>query len=123
MYVYQKFKQGGDLPTLYSVGFFIPNGNEAPYWISHEDFTEEADAAWRIHFLNGGSAVRDVGVDQANPAIVKVRVSGGVVQDVETPAGVVVKVFDYDFDDRDVGDLDHDEDGDECNITTFGEAK
>ena len=33
-----------------------------------------------------------------DPLVVKVRVRGGVVQDVEVPPGVVALVYDYDID-------------------------
>jgi hypothetical protein len=54
--------------------------------------------------------------------IVKVRVSGGVVQEVETPLGLVIKVFDYDHDDGSVdpATLDKDDDGNACTIATYG---
>jgi len=55
--------------------------------------------------------------------IVKVRVSGGVVQNVETPEGVTVRVFDYDVDGADVTTLDEDEQGDDCTIATYGEQQ
>jgi hypothetical protein len=48
-----------------------------------------------------------------------IRVSGGVVQDVEgVPPGVEVKVIDYDGDDD--GDFETtDEHGERCNIATY----
>jgi hypothetical protein len=55
--------------------------------------------------------------------VVKVRVSGGVVQNVETPAGVTAQVFDYDVDGADVTTLDEDEQGDDCTIATYGEQQ
>lgn len=46
---------------------------------------------------------------------IKIRVSGGVVQDVENvPPGITVQIIDYDCDGEDCAD--RDEHGDECNI-------
>jgi hypothetical protein len=56
MYVYIKSE-----PGLWTVGFYKPDGE----WMPESDQTSEADAAWRVHFLNGGSATRDVGFDKA----------------------------------------------------------
>lgn len=60
---------------------------------------------------------------QQEPApVVKVRVSGGVVQNVEAPDGITVQVYDYDVGDSDPVDLDEDESGDDCNFATYGGA-
>lgn len=54
---------------------------------------------------------------QTSPVVI-VRISGGVVQDIETPAGVKVIVYDYDgegpsdFKDKDDG-------GEPCNMAVF----
>lgn len=51
---------------------------------------------------------------------VRVIVSGGVVQHVDVPAGVIVHVIDYDVDGGDdVAELDM-VDGEECRIATWG---
>ena len=47
--------------------------------------------------------------------IVEVHVSGGVVQHVKAPAGVVVKVIDYDCADG----PDRDDNGAPCEIATW----
>ena len=49
---------------------------------------------------------------------VKVIVKGGVVQDVDVPEGVVVKVYDYDVGnvDPELDVLDEDETGTPCEI-------
>jgi hypothetical protein len=57
MYVYIE-QYGNDSPPLYTVGFYAPDGKFHP----ESDFASADDAAWRVHFLNGGSADRDVGV-------------------------------------------------------------
>lgn len=56
MYVYVKSK--GD--PLWTVGFFAPDGE----WHPESDQTSEADAAWRVHFLNGGSAKPESAEDE-----------------------------------------------------------
>lgn len=57
-----------------------------------------------------------------DPLIVKVRVYGGIVQDVETPHGIFVRVYDYDIDGAATGELDEDEDGKSCNLSVYGHA-
>jgi hypothetical protein len=45
MYVYQSFE-----PSLYTVGFYKPDGT----WVPESDHPTMAEAAARVHFLNGG---------------------------------------------------------------------
>ncbi len=45
MYVYIKSE-----PGLFTVGFYDPEGK----WQPESDHTNEADAAHRVHWLNGG---------------------------------------------------------------------
>lgn len=51
MHVYLKARH----EELWTVGFYMPNGA----WHPVSDHTSEADAQWAVHFLNGGSMVRD----------------------------------------------------------------
>jgi hypothetical protein len=51
--------------------------------------------------------------------LVRVFVRGGVVQEVETPAGVTVQIVDYDVGDHEVKQLDRDDAGDPCVIATW----
>lgn len=46
MYVYIRSE-----PGLYTVGFFRPNGS----FETESDHDERESAAWRVHFLNGGT--------------------------------------------------------------------
>ena len=50
MYVYIKSE-----PQLWTVGFYTPDGE----WIAEEDFECRADAAERVHWLNGGGKSSD----------------------------------------------------------------
>ena len=55
--------------------------------------------------------------------VITIRVSGGVVQNVEDiPPGIVVRVIDYDVDGADTADLDEDETGEDCNIALWSES-
>lgn len=45
MYVYQSFESG-----LWTVGFYSPDGK----WHPESDHTSVAEAAARVHYLNGG---------------------------------------------------------------------
>jgi hypothetical protein len=49
--------------------------------------------------------------------VVTVFVHGGVVQDVNVPAGVLVKVIDYDVEGSEAPDKDHE--GRPCSIGTW----
>jgi hypothetical protein len=49
MYVYI-----GSEPQLWTVGFYAPDGK----WISESDHSTRADAARRVHWLNGGGESR-----------------------------------------------------------------
>lgn len=46
MYVYVRSEA-----NLYTVGFFTPDGE----WIAESDYENRADAAERVHWLNGGN--------------------------------------------------------------------
>jgi hypothetical protein len=50
-YVY-RYLAGRSPP--YTTGFYSPDGE----WTPDKDFVNQDDAAWRVHFLNGGSATR-----------------------------------------------------------------
>jgi hypothetical protein len=64
------------------------------------------------------SGSRSAGKTESNQAkIVKVYVDGGVVQGVDVPENVVVKIVDYDVDDEEPSDAD--EEGRPCNIATW----
>ena len=45
MWVYIKTE-----PRLYTVGFYKPDGE----WVPEADYDNEAEAAARVHYLNGG---------------------------------------------------------------------
>ena len=50
MYVYVKSE-----PQLWTVGFYTPDGE----WIAESDYDNKADAAERVHWLNGGGEPSD----------------------------------------------------------------
>lgn len=50
---------------------------------------------------------------------VKIRVLGGVVQNVEVPIGVCVLVYDYDIDGADESECDKDEAGELCSLAVY----
>lgn len=45
MYVYKKTEK-----QLWTVGYYNPHGR----WESESDHNNQDDAAWRVHWLNGG---------------------------------------------------------------------
>lgn len=45
MYVYKRTE-----PELFTVGFYTPGGE----WIPDSDYGNQAEAAERVHWLNGG---------------------------------------------------------------------
>lgn len=50
MYVYVRSEA-----NLWTVGFFTPEGE----WIAESDYDNRADAAERVHWLNGGGESRN----------------------------------------------------------------
>ena len=48
-HVYRK-TQGGDYPSLWTVGYYTPAGE----WVAYSDHDTEEAAARRVHWLNGG---------------------------------------------------------------------
>jgi hypothetical protein len=53
MWVYAKIRQGSDLPSLYTVGYFLVREG-ASVFKPITDFDRERDAMQRVHYLNGG---------------------------------------------------------------------
>jgi hypothetical protein len=49
MWVYKQTEHCADY-TLYTVGFYSPNG----VWYSDSDYINQEEAAQRVHWLNGG---------------------------------------------------------------------
>jgi hypothetical protein len=58
MWVYQKTK---GVEGLWTVGFYTPDAR----WISESDHDSEEDCRWRVHFLNGGSRIKEQEVTNA----------------------------------------------------------
>ena len=52
MWIYLPEKQNDHF--TYSVGYFWPNGT----FQTIDEFADEMQAMWRVHFLNGGSATQ-----------------------------------------------------------------
>ena len=50
---------------------------------------------------------------------VHVFMEGGVIQDIQMPEGVQVKVYDYDIEDVDPDQIKKDGNGDECTIAVW----
>ena len=50
---------------------------------------------------------------------VHVYVEGGIIQDIEYPAGIKIKVYDYDLDGADGYRISKDGRGDDCIVTEY----
>lgn len=50
MYVYKTVRERHDL-SIYIVGYYDPDGK----WFPEKDCESQEDAAYRVHWLNGGN--------------------------------------------------------------------
>lgn len=66
-----------------------------------------------------GYTYRSPPADPADENTIDVRLSGGVVQDVHGRTGKIVRLFDYDVEGTPEEQLDLDEDGEPCVISTW----